>query len=143
MLMELHKSTKVRAHWSEFLDSIIRDKPKMIKRYRDYILILNSKLFKELVKNYTFTVNLFNEDDKTVTASLNEIDIVVNSTNKEQAINMLVKDLIEYSREYFEDFSFWHSAPGRKPHLFYVMNILVQDNEERVRALIKCQPGMI
>ena len=142
-VQETKKATEVRIHWSEFYDAVSRGKPEVITRTRDSIFTSNIVTMKELLKVYTFTVNLFNEDDGTVTASLKELDIVVNGDNEEDVITLLVDDIIEYSKEFYAEFSYWSSAPNRKAHAPYILNVLMQDNIDGVKALIKCQPGEI
>lgn len=134
-------ATDVRKEWGGFIDSIIREKPKLIKRSRDYIFTSSLEMLKELLKAYTFTAELFREDDGTFTASLKEIDIIVNGTNEEEALRLLATDMSEYAEDFYNEFEYWFSAPNRRGHLPYVLNILIQDNLEGVKEIIKCQVG--
>jgi len=134
-------ATDVRKEWGSFIDSIVREKPKVIKRSRDYIFTASIDMLKEILKPYTFTVEIYKEDDGTVTASLNEIDLVENASCEEEAIEKMAKSLIEYARDYYNEFQYWFSAPNRKSHLPYVLNVLLRDNIEEVKKLIKCLPG--
>lgn len=134
-------ATDVRKEWGGFIDSVIREKPQFIKRSRDCIFTSSLDMIKEMLKVYTFTADIYLEDDGTVTASLNEIDLIANGENEEEAINFLAKDLLEYSEEFYNDFEFWFSAPNRKKHLSYVLNVMIQDNLKEIAGLIKCQNG--
>lgn len=134
-------ATDARNKWSDFINSVIREKPKIIKRTKDYIFVSNLEMAKEMLKVYTFTANIFKEEDGSVTISLNEIDIVANGKNEEEALNRLVNDLIEYAEDFYNDFQYWYSAPNRKKHLPYILNVLLQDSHEGVKKLIKCQRG--
>lgn len=134
-------STEVRKDMGHFIDSIIREKPKVIKRSRDYVFTSSIEMLKELLKNTKFTANLFKEADGTITASLNEVDIVVNGENEEQVMTLLVNDLSEYAQDYYNEFNYWFSAPNRKEQLPYILNVLIQDNIDGVKGLIKCLPG--
>lgn len=134
-------ATDVRKEWGGFIDSIIREKPKLIKRSRDYVFASSLDMLKELLKVYTLTAEFFREDDGTVTASLKEIDIVVNGKDEQDAVGLLAADLAEYAEEFYNNFEFWSSAPNRRGHLPYVLNILTQDNLDSVKGIIKCQVG--
>ncbi|MGJ7045401.1 hypothetical protein HNR52_001602 [Thermoanaerobacterium thermosulfurigenes] len=134
-------ATDVRKEWADFINSVVREKPKIIKRTKDYVFVSNIDMIKEMLTAYTFTANILNEDDGTVTISLNEIDIVVNGKDENEALNLLVDDMIEYAEDFYNDFQYWYSAPNRREHLPYVLNILLQDNPEGVKKLIKCQHG--
>lgn len=139
--MLIVNATDVRKEWGSFIDSIVREKPKVIKRSRDYIFTASIDMLKEILKPYTFTVEIYKEDDGTVTASLNEIDLVENASCEEEAIEKMAKSLIEYARDYYNEFQYWFSAPNRKSHLPYVLHVLLQDNIEGVKRLIRCLPG--
>jgi hypothetical protein len=134
-------ATDVRKEWGGFIDSVIREKPKLIKRSRDYIFASSLDMLNELLKAYTFTAELLTEADGSITASLKEIDIVVNGKDKEEALDNLACDLVEYAEEFYNEFEYWFSAPNRKQHLPYVLNVLVQDNVKKVKEIIRCQTG--
>lgn len=130
-------ATEVRKEWGGFIDSIIREKPRLIKRSRDYIFASSLDMLKELLKAYTLTSELFNEEDGSITASLKEIDIVVNGKNKDEAVELLAAGLMEYAEDFYKDFEYWFSTPNRKTHLPYVLNTLIQEDLEGVKGIIK------
>ncbi|MDN5277406.1 MAG: hypothetical protein PWR01_1371 [Clostridiales bacterium] len=134
-------ATDVRKEWGSFIDSIVREKPKVIKRSRDYIFTASVDMLKEILKPYTFTAEIYKEDDGTVTVSLNEIDLVENASCEEEAVEKLANALVEYAKDYYNDFQYWFSAPNRKSHLPFVLHVLLQDSIEGVKGLIRCQHG--
>jgi hypothetical protein len=134
-------ATDVRKEWGSFIDSIVREKPKVIKRSRDYIFTASVDMLKEILKPYTFTAEIYKEDDGTVTVSLNEIDLVENASCEEEAVEKLANALVEYAKDYYNDFQYWFSAPNRKSHLPFVLHVLLQDSIEGVKGLIRCQRG--
>jgi hypothetical protein len=91
---------------------------------------------KDLLKDFTFTAMYFDCEDGSVTATLSEVDIVVDGKDNINATNLLVDDLIEYSTEYINDFFYWYNSSNRKQHLPYVLNVLLQDNKEDIKRLI-------
>jgi ribonucleotide monophosphatase NagD (HAD superfamily) len=137
-------STEVRKNWSSFLDSVIRERPQVIKRNRDFIFALNESQLRQLVKEYTFKV-LLEEDpeDQIWLAELEGFDLVAHGNNKEEALQDLLNQLWDYAHEYLQDFETMYTAPNRKNHFPYVLNILLHDSQEEIRDLLQCQVGGI
>lgn len=140
---EILNSTDVRKEWGEFIDVVVRKKPQFVKRTRDHIMAVNLEMMVDLLKAYELTANVFTEEDGTVTMSLNEIDIVVNGKDKEEAKYFLIEDLIEYAVQYMNEFELWFSAPNRKPHFPYILKILLSNTKEDIGGYIKCHHGKI
>ena len=141
--VEVTNATEVRKDWGGFIDSIVRDKPKFIKRSRDYIFAASTDMLDEMLSAYKLRANIYEEDNGTVTAALEEIDIVSNGCTKEDALNNLASDLKEYAEEYYNEFEYWFSAPNRKSHLPYILKILLQDEIKDIRKMIECPTGKI
>ena len=95
MLME--QATTVRKEWSAVCDSVIHEKPKFIKRTRDKMWFSSLETISEILDIYNFTAMKYIEDDGSVTLSLNEIDLVENGKNEQEARYNLAKSILEYS----------------------------------------------
>ena len=134
-------ATDVRKHWGGFIDSVIREKPKLIKRSRDYIFTADINTISTILNVYTFKATLYNEDDGSVTASLEDFDIIVNGDNTNDVLDKLAQDLIEYSNEYYDEYELYSKSTHRKSHLPYILNVLTKDSISQIRGLIKCQAG--
>jgi antitoxin YefM len=134
-------ATDVRREWSKVIDTAIREKPVFIKRTRDQVMISNVEHIKSLLNDYHFIAVKFTEEDASITLSLNELDIVANGSTLKLAKQELVKNLLEYAEEFYQDFAFWSKAPNRKSHIPYVLKILLYEDMEELISDIKCQPG--
>jgi hypothetical protein len=132
-------ASDVRKEWGGFIDTVVRKKPQIIKRSRDYIFATNVEQFKMILNAYSFTAKLFKEDNESYTASLNEIDIVTNGKDINDALLNLAKDLKDYADDYYNEFEYWYSAPNRKAHLPYILNVLCQDSVEGVKGIINAK----
>lgn len=139
MFLKQENATKIRNNFSLFIDKAVREKPIFFKRNRDSVSAMNINFLKEILMAYNFNAVLLQEEDNSITLSLNELDIAVNGTNKQEAIDSLINDIIEYAKDYLEDFEYWHSG-NRKQHLPYVLKVLTCDRDE-VKGLITCQSG--
>ena len=136
-------ATDVRKNWSEVSESVIREKPKFIKKARDYMLLSNIEFIANLLSGYEFTAKKYIEDDGSVTLFLNEIPLVENAATEEEAIEVLANSILEYAVEFYDNFNLWASAPNKKREIPYVFKALILDDISKIGAVIKCQAGEI
>ena len=139
MLME--KATTVRKEWSAVCDSVIHNKPKFIKRTRDKMWFSNLETMSEILEAYQFTAKKFIEEDGSVTLSLNEIDLVENGKDEQEARLNLANAILEYSMEYYNEYEMSSHSPNRKKHIPYIFKALIIDNSEKIGEIIQCQDG--
>ena len=139
MLME--KATTVRKEWSAVCDSVIHNKPKFIKRTRDKMWFSNLETMSEILEAYQFTAKKFIEEDGSVTLSLNEIDLVENGKDEQEARLNLANAILEYSMEYYNEYEMYSHSPNRKKHIPYRFKALIIDNSEKIGEIIQCQDG--
>ncbi len=137
------KATEVRKHWSEVSDSVIREKPKFIKKTRDYMMLSNVDFISHILSGYEFSANKYIEDDGSVTLSLNEISIIENAPTESEAIDTLANSLLEYAVDFYKEFNFWSVAPNKKTEIPYVFKALIMDDPKKIGECIKCQVGKI
>lgn len=139
--MIIEKATDVRKEWSAVCDSVIHDKPKFIKRTRDKMWFSNLDTMAEILKAYTFTANMLIEEDGSVTLSLNEIDLIENGADETAARLALGTAILEYSAEYYNNYTFYSHSPNRKGHVPYIFKALIMDNPKEIGESILCQDG--
>ena len=77
------------------------------------------------------------ESDGSITLWLNEIDLVENAETEELAKNKLAESLLQYAKDYCDDFEYWNSAINRRKHLPYIMIALVLDDIEEIKKIIE------
>ena len=140
--MVVINSTKVRSEWSSVVESVVREKPVLFKRTRDVVFLTNVDLLIELLEAYTFHAVLFYEKNGSVTISLDEIDLIENGIDEQDAKNKLAKSILEYSEDYYNDFDYW-SRGNRKTHKPYIFKALVLGDIEKIGGLIECRHGEI
>jgi len=136
-------ATQVRNEWSAVVDSVIREKPRFIKRTRDRMLLSDLNVIEEMLSVYTFTAITYIEDDGSVTLALKEIDLAENGKDEQAAVNKMAQAILEYSEDYYREFTLWYSAPNRRQHLPYVMKALIINDTDKIGELIICRPGEI
>ena len=139
VLME--QATTVRKEWSAVCDSVIHEKPKFIKRIRDKMWFSNLETMSEILEVYHFTAMKYIENDGSVTLSLNEIDLLENGKNEQEARLNLAKSILEYSLDYYNEYEMYSHSPNRKKHIPYIFKALIIDNPEKIGAMLQCQDG--
>ncbi len=139
--MQPANASDVRKNWGGFIDSVIRDKPKIIKRSRDRIIAMNLELMQELLGNRTLTVTLLEEDDGSISGVIEELSLMANASSEEVLLDVLAQDALVYAEDYYREFSYWHSASNRKTHLPFIIAIISRNDVNSVKELFRCQAG--
>ncbi len=96
-------------------------------------------ILSEMLSNFTFSCESSVEEDGSVTLSLNEMDLVDNAPTFEKAKVEMGNDILEYAKEYYENFQMYYHAPNRKAHFPYVMKALFIYDGIKIGEGIKCE----
>lgn len=134
-------SSDARKDWSSVIDSVIRRKPAFIRRTRDYMMLSSIDTIFDLVSSVKYVADEYQEDDGTVTLSLRDMDIVVNSHDIVSAKKLLVQNIMEYAEEYYSSYELYHASPNRKSHLPYVVKALTAKNPDELEEAVLCRHG--
>ena len=135
-------ATTARNEWSSLVETVIREKPAIIKKTRDYLFFSNMNVLESILAAYSFNAETLIEDDGSVTISLDEIDLVENAPNIQEAVSKLAHAILEYSEDYYNEFSYW-SRGDRKTHIPYIFKALILNDVNKIGGLIKCRRGKI
>ncbi len=139
--MLVEQATTVRKEWSAVCDSVIHEKPKFIKRTRDKMWFSNLETISEILEVYHFTTLKYIEDDNTITLSLNEIDLIENGRNEQEARLNMGKAILDYALEYYNEYQMYSRSPNRKKHIPYIFKALIIDDPEKIGDMLQCQNG--
>ena len=142
-MLQFMNATDVRKDWSSVIDATVRVKPQFFKRTRDYVFLSDFQFMEELLAGYSYSAIRMKEDDGSITLALNEIDLVENGTDENDARLKLATSILEYAEDYYSDFSYWGSAPNRKSHIPYVFKALFIGDVQKIGESIQCQAGKI
>lgn len=129
-------ATDVRKDWGRFIDDVVRDGPRFVRRNRDSLVAIGTDQLKVILSTHRFHMEAVEEPDGSFSGSVQEIDVVASAPSPEALRNALAHELIDYALIYSERFAFHFNAPNRRSHAPYVLNILLQDDVEAVAALI-------
>lgn len=134
-------SSDVRKEWSSVMDTVIREKPVFIKRTRDHMMLSDTGTIWQLIAGVKFIADMYRETDGSVTLSARDMDIAVNGADEAAARKALVRDIMEYAEEYYQDFERCSAAPNRQGHLPYVIKALVARSPEELEGEVVCRTG--
>jgi len=135
-MQEVINATDARKEWGSFIDNVVRFKPSVVKRNRDYIAAISLEHLDLVLTPYRFTLEYEKEADGSFSGSLKELDLVANASSLEELKTEMVQELIEYAHEYMNEFEKYFNAPNRKHHFPYVMRVVIQKKKEAIRSLI-------
>jgi electron transfer flavoprotein alpha subunit len=136
-------ATDARNNWSSVVDSVIREKPKFIKRTRDCMFLSDISVLENVLSAYTFTADRYVEDDGSITLGLVEIDLAENGKDDEEVLKKMAKAILEYAEDYYKEFNLFYSTTNRKNHMPYVIKSLLLNDLNKIGGLITCRPGEI
>jgi len=139
MLME--QATTVRKEWSSVCDGVIHEKPIFIKRTRDKMWFSSLDTMSYILAAYNFTAEKFIEDDGSITLSLNEIDLIENGKDEQDARLNLGKAILEYSFDFYNEYELYSRTPNRKNHIPYIFRALIMDDSSMIGESIQCRDG--
>lgn len=135
-MQNLINATDVRREWGKFIDDVVRDKPKIVKRNRDLLFALSIEHLDEILRTYKLDLQIEKEEDEDAyIASTDIFDVFASGFSIDEAIANLADELIEYAQEYMNNFQLYYNAPNRKSHFPYILRILTQKNRDGVISL--------
>ncbi len=136
MFMQTINATEVRKEFSLFIDTVVREKPVVIKRNRDHVLSISLEHTVNLLADYRLHMNVFQEEDGSITVTLNELDLIINTMNKGEFKNLMAQEILDYAEDYFEQFNLYYNSPNRQKHFPYVLKAILANNLEEVAGFI-------
>lgn len=129
-------ATDVRANFGGFIDTIVREKPQAVKRNRDVIMAVSRQQMKELLSIYELTFEYEQDEDGRYAGSIEQIeDIVADGATLEELRNELARHLVEYAKDYEDNYSQFYNTPNRHKHAPYVLRVLLEDDVDAVARM--------
>lgn len=135
--------TQARSGFTKLIDDAQRYKPTVIKARKsseDWNIVLRGDMFKaifrELPISSQFKINFLKDEDGSIIITANPFDIVVSGEDRDQAVDNLINDIINYSQEYINDFSLYYNSKNRRSHLPLILAVLSCNSREEVKGIL-------
>lgn len=127
--------TDARKDMSSFFDSVIHEKPLILKR-RKYEAVLVEKSLMSMMLEYA-KINVSSmESDKKWIYRASDLDVFGEGESKVEALNALCEALINYANEVYDNFMFYYYGQNIKSKLPYIFNILLCESIEDVKNIL-------
>ncbi len=127
--------TDARKDMSSFFDSVIHEKPLILKR-RKYEAVLVEKSLMSMMLEYA-KINVSSmESEKKWIYRASDLDVFGEGESKVDALNALCEALINYANEVYDNFMFYYYGQNIKSKLPYIFNILLCESIEDVKNIL-------
>lgn len=135
--MEALLATQVRANMGGFIDTVVREKPQAVRRNRDVIIATSREHMRFILSAYELNFEYEQDEDGRFVGSIEEIDFIVADGETLEELRMeLARQLVEYAKDYFADYSRYTAAPNTRIHAPYILRVLLEDDTESVARLL-------
>jgi hypothetical protein len=135
--------TDARYNLTEVIDKSLQFQPTIIrprKKSEDGNIVMRLGMLRTLLDDLEapekIAIEFFQEEDGSVTLSIDPFEIVLNEPTREKAIESAVNEVIDYAKDYLNEFSLYHNSKNRRSHFAHVIKILLCDTKEQVAELI-------
>lgn len=131
--------TDARKSFSTLYDEVFNTfKPTIVTRKKtEEVLLLRVDLQKMLLSHFSLKPEVIAEDDKSITLTVNELEIYANANTMEEAVQELISDLKQYAQDYIQRSQLFLHSPNRRAHFPYVLRIMLCDNDDEIRDLLE------
>lgn len=133
------KFTDVRNNFTSVIDRVQNLSPVVVKprkKSETYTFLLNKEWVKQLLQEVKIKVNMYPEEDGSLTLGIDELELYANGDTKEKAFEELTEDLIQYAQDYMNEPHRYYNAPNRRHHLSYLFKILLCNNKDEVKQML-------
>ena len=127
--------TDARKDMSSFFDSVIHEKPIILKR-RKYEAVLSEKSLLKMMLEYAKINVIAIEGKDKCTYRATTLDISANGETKIEAEDNLCQALFDYANEVYDNFMFYYYGQNIKSKLPYIFNILLCDEPSEIKNLL-------
>ena len=100
------KFTDVRNNFRSVIDRVQNLSPVVVKPRKNsetYTFLLSKEWVKQLLQEVKIKVNMYPEEDGSITLGIDELELYANGDTKEKAFEELTEDLIQYAQDYMNE----------------------------------------
>ena len=109
--------TDARKDMSTFFDSVIHEKPVILKR-RKYEAVLIERSFLQMILEYaTIEVSCIQSKDKWIYRAI-VLDVIAEGESKVEAETNLCEALLKYAEEVYDNFMFYYYGQNIKSWIY-------------------------
>lgn len=127
--------TDARKDMSSFFDSVIHDKPIILKRRKYEAVLVERSLLQMMLEYATIEVSCIQSNEKWIYRAT-KLDVIAEGESKVEAEENLCNALVKYAEEVYDNFMFYYYGQNIKSKLPYIFHILNCDSIEDVKSIL-------
>lgn len=131
--------TDARKDMSTFFDSVIHEKPIVLKKRKYEAVLIEKSLLKVFLSNEKITVKTVTENSDKVILMVPELDIFGEAETRVDALTNLCENLFNYAHDVYNNFMFYYYGQNIKTKLGLVFHILLCEDFEQLKELMVFQ----
>ena len=127
--------TDARKDMSSFFDSVIHDKPVVLKRRKYEAVLIERSLLQMMLEYATIEVSCIQSKEKWIyRATL--LDVISEGESKVEAEDNLCIALLKYAEEVYDNFMFYYYGQNIKSKLPYIFHVLNCENIDEIKKIL-------
>ena len=127
--------TDARKDMSSFFDSVIHEKPIILKRRKYEAVLAERSLLQMMLEYAKINVNCVQSKDKWIYRATN-LDVFGEGETKLDAENNLCEALYKYANDVYDNFMFYYYGQNIKAKLPYIFNILLCESFDEIKGIL-------
>ena len=127
--------TDARKDMSSFFDSVIHEKPIILKRRKYEAVLAERSLLQMMLEYAKINVNCVQAKDKWIYRAT-YLDVFGEGESKVDAELNLCEALHKYANDVYDNFMFYYYGQNIKSKLPYIFNILLCENVEDIKNIL-------
>ena len=127
--------TDARKDMSAFFDSVIHEKPMILKRRKYEAVLVERSLLQMMLEYATIEVSCVQGKDKWIYRA-SKLDVIAEGSTKVEAEENLCEELVKYAEEVYDNFMFYYYGQNIKSKLPYIFHILNCEDIEEVKNIL-------
>jgi len=130
--------TDARKDMSSFFDSVIHEKPIILKRRKYEAVLAERSLLQMMLEYAKINVSIIQNKDKWIYRATT-LDVNGEGETKLDAENDLCNKLNAYANDVYDNFMFYYYGQNIKTKLPYIFNILLCEDVDSIKELFSYQ----
>lgn len=127
--------TDARKDMSSFFDSVIHEKPLILKRRKYEAVLVEKSLMAMMLEYAKINVSSMQSENKWIYRAV-DLDIFGEGESKVDALASLCEALLNYANEVYDNFMFYYYGQNIKSKLPYIFNILLCESIDDVKNIL-------
>ncbi len=128
--------TEARKDMSNFFDSVIFEKPLILKRRKYEAVLIEKSLLKDFLQDSLIETTLETDAEKNIVLWASKLNVWGKGKTKKEAIDDLCANLRNYANDVYTQFTFYFHGQNIKDKLAYIFHILLCDDNEQLKQII-------